>query len=72
MGLRWLNTVEVVRTDWSNDLLATAGQWIQINLISICNNVTTNLITELQLVIAVEGTMTHSDEVYFDDGANLF
>ena len=67
VGLRWLNPLGVVRTDWSEGKLTTAGQWELISVSGVCNNATNNLITQLQLVLAVKGTMTHNDEVFFDD-----
>ncbi len=67
VGLRWSNSIEVVRTDWSNGILTTPGQWIQLSVAGVCNNGTNNIITQLHLVLAVEGIMTHSDEVFFDD-----
>jgi len=67
VGLRWSNPSGVVRTDWSNGLLATSGQWEMLQVSGVCNNATNNEITQMQLILAVEGTMTHNDEVFFDD-----
>jgi hypothetical protein len=67
IGLRWLNLGNVVRTDWSNGLEATASQWKMLNVSGVCNNETGNKITQLQLILAVEGVMTGGDEVFFDD-----
>jgi hypothetical protein len=67
VGLRWSNSIEVVRTDWSNGIQTTTGQWTQISVAGLCNNATNNLITQLHLVLAVEGTMTHNEDIFFDD-----
>jgi len=67
VGLRWLNSIEVVRTDWSNGLETTTGLWTQLSVAGICNNPTGNKITQLQLILAVEGIMNHNNETFFDD-----
>jgi len=67
VGLRWSNPSDIVRTDWSNGLLTTSGQWAMLQVSGVCNNATNNEITQMQLILAVEGTMTHNDEVFFDD-----
>ncbi|MHA1461114.1 MAG: C13 family peptidase [Promethearchaeota archaeon] len=67
VGLRWFGPSGTVRTDWSNGLNATAGQWELLQVTGVCNNATGNVITEFQLILAVEGNMTHNDEIFFDD-----
>ncbi|MFX1374490.1 MAG: C13 family peptidase [Promethearchaeota archaeon] len=68
VGLRWLNsTNDIVRTDWSIGIYDTLGQWEFISVISICDNSTDNEITQLQLVLAVEGMMNSGEQVLFDD-----
>ena len=67
VGLRWFGTSGVIRTDWSNGMLTTTGQWEKLHIAGVCNNVTGNTITEMQLILSVEGNMTHNDELFFDD-----
>ena len=67
VGLRWIGPSGIVRTDWSNGLLTTTGQWEILQVTGVCNNATGSVITELQLILAVEGNMTHNDEIFFDD-----
>jgi hypothetical protein len=67
VGLRWFGSSGIVRTDWSKGSMTTAGQWEILDVSGVCNNATGNIITEMQLVLAVEGNMTHNDEVFFDD-----
>ena len=67
VGLRWSNPRGIIRTDWSNGLLTTSGQWAMLQVSGVCNNATNNEITQMYLILAVEGTMTHNDEVFFDD-----
>jgi hypothetical protein len=67
VGLRWSNSTETIRTDWSNGVETTAGTWAQLSVTGVCNNVTNNQVTQLNLILAVEGTMTHNDEIFFDD-----
>jgi len=67
VGLRWFGPGGIVRTNWSNELMTTAGQWEILHISDVCNNATGNVITQMQLILAVEGTMTHNDEVFFDD-----
>lgn len=67
VGLRWSNPSGIVRTDWSNGTLTTLGQWEMLQVSGVCNNATNNEITQMQLILAVEGNMTHNDFVFFDD-----
>ena len=68
IGLRWLNSSnDVVRTDWSRGLYETSADWTNLNVTGIANNSTLNEISQLHLVLAVEGNMTGTDMVLFDD-----
>jgi len=68
VGLRWLNSSnDVVRTDWSKGIYETFGGWTFLNSTGIADNSTQNEITQLYLVLAVEGNMTGTDMVLFDD-----
>jgi len=69
VGLRWLNASRAtVRTDWSKGIFDTLGQWFFLNVTGICDNSTgTNEITQLQLVLSVEGIMNSGEQVLFDD-----
>ena len=68
IGLRWLNSINnVVRTDWSRGIYETFAGWTNLNVTGIANNSTLNEITQLHLVLAVEGNMTGTDMVLFDD-----
>jgi len=68
VGLRWLNSSnDIVRTDWSMGIYDTLGQWDFLNVTGICDNSTENEITQLQLVLAVEGIMNSGEQVLFDD-----
>ena len=68
VGLRWLNASnEEVRTDWSNGLLDTPTGWTMLNSTGIADNSTMSEITQLHLVLSVEGNMTGTDMVLFDD-----
>ena len=67
IGLRWLNSSnEVVRTDWSKGVYETFAGWTMLNATGIADS-TLNEITQLHLVLAVEGNMTGTDMVLFDD-----
>ncbi|MHA2131817.1 MAG: C13 family peptidase [Promethearchaeota archaeon] len=64
IGLRWLNsTNDIVRTDWSKGLFDTITGWTFLNVTSVADN----SITQLHLVLAVEGNMSGTDMVLFDD-----
>ena len=67
VGLRWFGPSGVLRTDWSYNLNTTAGLWEILHVSGVCNNDTGNIIIEIQLILAVEGIMTHNDEIFFDD-----
>ncbi|MBY9006055.1 MAG: hypothetical protein KGD63_04800 [Candidatus Lokiarchaeota archaeon] len=68
IGLRWLNSSnEIVRTDWSNNISTTSGLWISLNTTGTANNISSNILTQLYLVLSVEGVMDDLDEVWFDD-----
>lgn len=68
IGLRWLNSSnDVVRTDWSVGLYGPFGGWAFLNVTGIADSSTINEITQLHLVLAVEGNMTVGDMVFFDD-----
>ena len=68
IGLRWLNSSNgIVRTDWSKGIYETSTGWINLNVTGIVDNSTLNEITQLHLVLAVEGNMTGTDMVLFDD-----
>jgi hypothetical protein len=68
VGLRWLNSSNnVVRTDWSMGIYDTLGQWDFLYVTGICDNSTENEITQLQLVLSVEGIMNSGEQVLFDD-----
>jgi hypothetical protein len=68
VGLRWLNSSnDVVRTDWSKGIFDTFTGWIMLNATGIADNSSLSEITQLHLVLAVEGNMTGTDMVLFDD-----
>ncbi|MHA1930890.1 MAG: C13 family peptidase [Promethearchaeota archaeon] len=68
VGLRWLNSSNgVVRTDWSNGIFETLAGWTLLNVTGINNNTVGYEITQLQLVLAVEGTLNGNEMVLFDD-----
>ncbi|MFX1329618.1 MAG: C13 family peptidase [Promethearchaeota archaeon] len=68
VGLRWLNSSNgLVRTDWSKGIFEAKTGWTLINVTSVCNNSISYEITQLQLVLAVEGTMNSLEMVLFDD-----
>jgi hypothetical protein len=68
VGLRWLNSSnDVIRTDWSKGVNDTSAQWDFINSTGVCDNSTGNEITQLHLVLSVEGTMNSGEQVLFDD-----
>jgi len=68
IGLRWLNSSNgVVRIDWSMGIFGLTPGWNFLNVTGIADNSTPNEITQLQLVLAVEGNMTGTDMVLFDD-----
>ncbi|MFX1305038.1 MAG: C13 family peptidase [Promethearchaeota archaeon] len=70
IGLRWLNSSnDIVRTDWSKGLNGDFFGWTFLNVTGIADNSTLNEITQLHLVLAVEGFMngTRGDVVLFDD-----
>ncbi|MFW9999191.1 MAG: C13 family peptidase [Candidatus Hodarchaeota archaeon] len=68
IGLRWLNSSnDVIRTDWSDGTLGGFIGWKSLNSTGIADNSTQNEITQLHLVLAVEGNMTGGDMVLFDD-----
>ncbi|MFX0105372.1 MAG: C13 family peptidase [Candidatus Hodarchaeota archaeon] len=68
IGLRWLNSSNgIVRTDWSPGLTGGFFGWTFLNVTSIADNSTLNEITQLHLVLSVEGLMNGGDMVLFDD-----
>lgn len=68
IGLRWLNASnDVVRTDWSTGLFGPFAGWDFLNVTGIADNSSSSEITQLHLVLAVEGNMTGTDMVLFDD-----
>ena len=68
IGLRWLNSSnDVVRTDWSNGIFGPFAGWTFLNVTGIADSLTPNEITQLHLVLAVEGNMTGGEMVLFDD-----
>jgi hypothetical protein len=72
IGLRWMNSTNgIVRTDWSKGIFNTTGQWNFVNVTGICDDFTgMNEITQLQLVLSVEGVMNAGEQVLFD-GINV-
>jgi hypothetical protein len=68
VGLRWLNSSNaVIRTDWSKGIFETLTGWTMLNATGIADNFTWSEVTQLHLVLAVEGNMTGTDMVLFDD-----
>jgi hypothetical protein len=68
IGLEWWNSsCQVVRTDWSVSIPDTGGAWIYLSVDGPCNNETGNEITELKLIVALNGTWIPSNYVYIDD-----
>lgn len=70
IGLQWLNSSkEIVRTDWSDYYNTTFLQWFNLSVVGYCNNETGNEITDLQLLLAFEGSFSSgpSDHTFFDD-----
>ena len=68
VGLRWLNSSnDVIRTDWSKGIFETFAGWTMLNATGIADNSTLSEITQLHLILAVEGNMTGTDMVLFDD-----
>ncbi|MHA2340133.1 MAG: hypothetical protein ACXACX_22765, partial [Candidatus Hodarchaeales archaeon] len=68
IGLRWLNSSNgIVRTDWSVGILGNVPGWNFLNVTGIANSSTPNEITQLHLVLAVEGIMVPFGMVLFDD-----
>ncbi|MFX0006606.1 MAG: C13 family peptidase [Promethearchaeota archaeon] len=67
IGLRWLNSSnDIIRTDWSTGLFGPFPGWNFLNVTGIAASNKTE-ITQLHLVLAVEGNMTGTDMVLFDD-----
>ncbi|MFX0035099.1 MAG: C13 family peptidase [Candidatus Hermodarchaeota archaeon] len=68
IGLRWINSSnDIVRTDWSEGIFGPFIGWTFLNVTGIADNSTLNDITQLHLVLAVEGNMTGTTMVLFDD-----
>ncbi|MFX1552166.1 MAG: C13 family peptidase [Promethearchaeota archaeon] len=68
IGLRWLNSSnDVIRTDWSIGLLGPFLGWNFLNVTGIADTTKPTEVTQLHLVLAVEGNMTGTDMVLFDD-----
>ncbi len=68
IGLRWLNSSnDVIRTDWSKGIYETFAGWTFLNTTGIAENPPLDDVTQLHLVLAVEGNMTGTDMVLFDD-----
>lgn len=67
IGLRWLNSSnDVIRTDWSKGIFDTFTGWTFLNTTGIADNSASSEITQLHLVLAVDGNMTGTDMVLFD------
>ncbi|MFW9826067.1 MAG: C13 family peptidase [Candidatus Thorarchaeota archaeon] len=68
VGLRWLNSSnDVIRTDWSKGIFETVSGWTRINATGVADNSTLSEVTQLHLVLSVEGNMNGTDMVLFDD-----
>jgi hypothetical protein len=68
VGLRWLDSSNnTVRTDWSNGIFDTPGNWTLLEVSGVCNNTVGYEITQLHLVLSVEGVMAGPEMVTFDD-----
>ncbi|MFX0021004.1 MAG: C13 family peptidase [Candidatus Hermodarchaeota archaeon] len=68
VGLRWLNSSNgLVRTDWSNGIFDTITGWTLLNVSGVNNNTIGYEITQLQLVLSVEGIMAGNEMILFDD-----
>ncbi len=66
IGLQWLNsTGSIVRTDWSEGQTSTGSRLL--NITGICNNQTNNEITNVKLIMDVEGISVAGGYVYFDN-----
>ncbi|MFW9818574.1 MAG: C13 family peptidase [Candidatus Thorarchaeota archaeon] len=67
IGLRWLNSSnDIIRTDWSAGLFGPFSGWNFLNVTGIAASNKTE-ITQLHLILAVEGNMTGTNMVLFDD-----
>jgi hypothetical protein len=67
VGLRWLNSSNgIVREDWSKGIYDTFTGWTLLNATGVADD-PIYAITQLHLVLAVEGNMTGTDMVLFDD-----
>ncbi|MFX1417980.1 MAG: C13 family peptidase [Promethearchaeota archaeon] len=67
IGLRWLNSSnDVIRTDWSKGIYETFAGWTFLNSTDIADSPLDD-VTQLHLVLAVQGNMTGTDMVLFDD-----
>jgi hypothetical protein len=68
VGLRWLNSSDdVIRTDWSKGIYGPFVGWAFLNASGVADSFTPNEISQLHLVLAVEGNMSAGDMVLFDD-----
>jgi hypothetical protein len=68
VGLRWINSSnDVVRTDWSEGIFGPFMGWTFLNVTGIADDSGLNDITQLHLILAVEGNMNGTDMVLFDD-----
>ncbi len=68
IGLRWLDSSnQIVRNDWSTNVNTDTGGWVPLNITGVCSNDSGNEITQLKLVMAVNGTMLIGNNVFFDD-----
>ncbi|MFX1525369.1 MAG: C13 family peptidase [Promethearchaeota archaeon] len=68
VGLRWLNSSNgVVRTDWSNGIFDTLAGWTLLNVTGVNNNSVGYEITQLYLVLSVEGTLNGNEMILFDE-----
>ena len=67
IGFQWINSSDhVIRTDWSNNI-TNPGIW-NLTITGVCNNDTGNEITQLKLLLAVQGIWSAGiDTVQFDD-----
>ena len=69
VGLNWVNaTGGIVRSDWSEYIVTPTEKWIEFGITGVCNNQTGNEITDLELNLHVNGTLSPIiDQIYFDD-----
>ncbi|NVM28046.1 MAG: hypothetical protein HWN65_04305 [Candidatus Helarchaeota archaeon] len=69
IGLEWWNSSnQVVRTDWSGTIPA-AADYTYVSVEGVCNNDTGNEITQLKLIMAMNGSFPSAltDTISYDD-----